>query len=163
MLVSFAGWLLSYDRPLGLIAETVDSVDQAVRHLARIGFDDVDGFLEGGLTDWETSGRPYERIPAIHARELVEWIRGEKDFLLLDVRGKKEFEAERLPGARHVYVGELPDALDTLGGERPIVTFCGSGQRAIIAASLLKQNGFKSVNCCLGSLLACKAVGCPMD
>ncbi|MFZ7127620.1 MAG: MBL fold metallo-hydrolase [Desulfobacterales bacterium] len=162
MLASFAGWFLRHEQPLGIVAENFGEVNQAVRHLARIGYEDVDGYLEGGLTSWETGGFPYDRIPAVHARELVEWIQEKQDFVLLDVRGITEFEEERLPGAQHVYVGELPGAIDTLDRRRPIVTFCGSGQRAIIAASLLKGNGFESVSCCLGSLAACKVVGCPI-
>ncbi|MDT8444859.1 MAG: hypothetical protein RQ722_11225 [Desulfuromonadales bacterium] len=50
--------------------------------------------------------------------------------------------------------------LDEIPRDKPIITFCGSGRRAIIAASILKQNGFEDVQNCLGSMAACQAVGC---
>jgi hydroxyacylglutathione hydrolase len=64
------------------------------------------------LTAWEVSGRDYERIPAIHAAELVRRIQNSQDFTLLDVRKKEEVEAGRLPDPVHIFLGELPQRLD---------------------------------------------------
>ncbi len=44
-----------------------------------------------------------------------------------------------------------------------MVTFCGSGQRAVIATALLKRNGFERVETALGSMAACQALGCEID
>jgi hydroxyacylglutathione hydrolase len=60
-------------------------------------------------------------------------------------------------------MGEVPMRLDAIPRDRPITTFCGSGQRAIIAASILKRNGFENVEVCLGSMAACSAIGYPVD
>jgi hydroxyacylglutathione hydrolase len=59
--------------------------------------------------------------------------------MLLDVRKKSEFQEARLPGATHVYVGELPDNLHKVPRDKDTVTFCGSGQRAVIAVTILKK------------------------
>jgi hydroxyacylglutathione hydrolase len=56
----------------------------------------------------------------------------------------------------------LPQKLDEVPKDRPVTTFCGSGQRAIIAASILKQHGFDQVEDSLGSMAACSAIGCPI-
>jgi hydroxyacylglutathione hydrolase len=61
-----------------------------------------------------------------------------------------------------VYVGELPDNLDKVPKDKDTVTFCGSGQRAVIAATILKNAGYENVANCLGSMAACSAVGCPV-
>lgn len=79
----------------------------------------------------------------------------QEDFTLLDVRSLDEFEQGHLPNAQHIFLGELPERLGEIGSSRPVTTFCGSGQRAIIAASILKQNGFREVEDCLGSMQAC--------
>jgi len=131
-----------------------------VRHLVRMGYDRVAGYLKGGLHAWEVSGRNYGRIPAVHAADLDARLKSDENLLLLDVRKATEFEASRLPGARHIFLGDLPGRLDKIPEDRPIVTFCGSGQRAIIAASILKRNGFEQVEDCLGSMEACKELGC---
>lgn len=160
MIPAFAGWYLTYDNPIALIVEQYDQVDTAARFLYRIGYDDVIGFMTGGLHEWETTGRKYDRIPTVHASEVVERIKAGQKFTLLDVRGKDEFDSGHLPGAVHCYVGELPDKLDTVPQGPPVTTFCGSGRRAVIAASILKKNGYKVVEDCLGSMSACKSIGC---
>jgi len=162
MIPGFAGYLIPYDRDIGLVTDGHDHVETAVRHLIRLGYDRIAGFLEEGLHAWEVSGRKYDRIPAVHADELVRRIEAGEDFTLLDVRTIQEFEAGHLPGAVHVYVGELEGNLDKVPGDKPVTTFCGSGQRAIIAASILKRQGFRLVEDSLGSMAACQAVGCPI-
>jgi hydroxyacylglutathione hydrolase len=162
MLPAFGGWFLPYDRDLLLVVGDYGDVDAAFRHLARIGYDRMIGFLDEGLHGWEISGRHYQTIPAVHAGELVRRIDRQEDFVLLDVRKKSEFRQGRLPGATHIYVGELPDSLDQVPVNTPIVTFCGSGQRAVIAATILKKEGYEKVENCLGSMAACSAIGCPV-
>jgi hydroxyacylglutathione hydrolase len=165
MLPAFAGWYVDYDRPIGLIVryEQYDHAEEAVRMLARLGYDNIAGFLDEGLHGWETSGKRYDRIGTLHAAELTAWITSGKDFTLLDVRSLDEYESGRLEGARHIYAGKLPDHVDELPRGKPVVTFCGSGRRAVIAASVLKQHGFEEVYDCLGSMSACSTVGCPLE
>lgn len=162
MVPAFAGYFITYDKNIGLITEGYDEVDRAVRCLIRMGYDRFAGYLEQGLNAWQVSGRKYGRIPAVHAGELVRRIQSSESFTLLDVRSIDEYESGHLPNAVHVYVGELPNRLDQIPKDRPITTFCGSGLRAIIAASILKQNGFDLVEDSLGSMAACKAIGCPI-
>ncbi len=163
MVPAYGGWFLPYDRPLGIISDHFEDVQKAVRYLIRLGYDNIEGFLENGLAAWEVSGRDYDRIPAIHAAELVRRIQNSQEFTLLDVRQKEEVEAGRLPNSVHIFLGELPHRLDQVPRDVPVTTFCGSGQRAIIAASILKQHGFDQVEDSLGSMAACSAIGCPID
>jgi len=135
---------------------------EAVKHLYRLGYDGIKGFLDEGLFAWETSGRKYHSIPSLHAEELTRRISEKADFTLLDVRKASEVARGRLPGSLHIYLGELPQQLARIPRDRPVVTFCGSGIRAVIAATILKQHGFERVENALGSLAACKAVGCPI-
>jgi hydroxyacylglutathione hydrolase len=161
-LPAFAGWLLSYDTPLGLVVERPEDVETAVRYLVRIGYDDVDAYLSEGMHDWETGGRQFEGLPQVYIGEIKRRLEAKEEFILLDVRSQAEFEAMHLEGSRHIYVGELPDRLAELPKDKLIATFCGSGHRAIIAASILKRNGFERVENCLGSMAACRATGCPL-
>ena len=162
MIPAYAGWFLPYDKPVGIISDHFEDIQTSVRYLLRLGYDNIEGFLENGLTAWEVSGRNYDRIPAIHAAELVRRIQDREEFTLLDVRKREEVESGRLPNALHIFLGELPHSLDQIPKALPVTTFCGSGQRAIIAASILKQNGFDRVEDSLGSMAACSAIGCPI-
>ncbi len=162
MIPAFAGWFLPYDRPLGLVVHKYSDVETAVRFLLRLGYDKVTCFLNEGLYAWEVGGHKYDRIPAIHAQELTQRIQEKERFTLLDVRTIEEFQKGHLPNAHHIYVGELPDRLDQIPRNQRITTFCGSGRRAIIAASILKNHGFDVVEDSLGSMAACSAIGCPV-
>jgi hydroxyacylglutathione hydrolase len=160
MIPAFAGWFVPYDTPIGLVVESNGQVEQAVRHLIRLGYDDVSAYLESGLHEWEIEGRKYDRIPTIHVRELSRRLDAHEDLVLLDVRGEEEFQKGHLPGAINIYIGELPDRIGEVPTGKPLVTFCGSGRRAVIAASFLKNHGFDDVSNCLGSMAACSALGC---
>ncbi|WP_029895839.1 MBL fold metallo-hydrolase [Desulfohalovibrio reitneri] len=165
MLPAFAGWFLEYERPIGLVVDDAapdDLARSAMRYLMRLGFDQVEGYITG-MSEWEKSGREYDRIPAVHVDELVSRIESDEDFTLLDVRKDEEVAHGMLPDAKHVFLGHLPDRIGELDKSKPAITFCGSGQRAIIAASLLKAEGFKDVGDALGSMAACSARGCPID
>lgn len=160
MVPAFAGWYLPYDRDIGFVVHDVDEVDQAVRFLVRMGYSEFTGYLDEGLHTWEISGRPYDTIPAIHADVLKRRIENSTEYTLLDVRSVDEFESGRLPNATPIYVGEVESRISEIPSPRPITTFCGSGQRAIIAASVLKKHGFEQVEVGLGSMAACKKLGC---
>ena len=97
------------------------------KYLIRLGYDNIEGFLENGLTAWELSDRDYDRIPAIHAAELVRRIEVSDEFTILDVRKKEEVETGRLPNSLHIFLGEPPHRLDALPKNQPVTSFCGSG------------------------------------
>ena len=165
MIPAYAGWFLEYGRPIGIVPEdgAHEQIETAVRYLIRLGYDHVPGFLEGGLHEWETSARHYQRIPALHIAELRERMENNEEFTLLDVRKHDEFDAGHLANAQHMFLGDIPARLDEISRDRPVVTFCGSGRRAIIAASILKQHGFSDVSDCLGSMSACADTACPVE
>jgi len=162
MLTSFGGWLLPYDTPIGLIAASPEQAERGARELARIGYDRVTGYLDDVIKGWAVAGRSVGRIAAIEGSEFKQRHDNGPEFVLLDVRAKPEFDEGHLEGAIHIYVGELPERLDELDRNKEIVTFCGSGQRALIAASLLKRAGFEKVTVSWGSMGACQALGCRM-
>lgn len=162
MISSFAGWFLSYKRPVGLVVTSYEDVETAVRYLVRLGYDRVAAYLDGGLHAWATSGRVYDSIAAVYAGDLKQALENNGEgFTLLDVRRQDELQSEgKLPNVTHIYLGDLPHQLDRVPKDKPVTTFCGSGQRAIIAASILKQQGYREVSDALGSMAACQAIGC---
>ena len=163
MLPAYAGYLLDYEHDLLLVPETHDQIALAVQQLVRMGYDRLAGYLKGGLNSWEASGRIFDTIGSVHAGDLEDRLKRRESFTLLDVRKNTEFKKERLAGSTHIFLGNLRDRLDELDRDRPAVTFCGSGIRAIIAASILKRHGFQEVENCLGSMEACINIGCALQ
>ncbi|QKT03483.1 MBL fold metallo-hydrolase [Ectothiorhodospiraceae bacterium 2226] len=162
MIPAFVGWYVPYDKDIGLVVEEAAQLEPAVRHLVRLGYRRVSAWLRGGMTAWATSGRPYDTIPAVHAQEIKARTEAKADYTLLDVRGVDEVAQGYVPGSTQLYVGELGRRLEEVPDARPITTFCGSGQRAIIAASVLRRAGYQNVEVALGSMAACRAIGCPI-
>ncbi len=162
MLSAFAGWFLPYDKKILLVVQGYEDVEIAFSYLIRMGYDNVTGFLDNGLNAWEAAGKPYETIPSVHTSEIVRRITENETFFLLDVRTESEFRGAGLPGAGHIYLGDLRKSLDRVPRDIPVVTFCGSGLRAVTAATILKMEGYDHVENCLGSMAACAAIGCPI-
>jgi hydroxyacylglutathione hydrolase len=157
MVPAFAGWFLSPKDALVLVAAHAVDAETAKRHLSRIGFDRVTGYLDG-LDGWVTGGRDFESLPMIHAdtvRERLEKDQG--DWQLLDVRDAHEVQEQGFEQALHIYVGELPAHLDDLERDCALTVMCGSGQRATVAASVLRRAGFDRVDVFLGSMSAWQA------
>lgn len=163
MLSAYAGYLLGYEQDIILIPEEKEQIPVAVQHLVRMGYERIIGYLKGGLHAWEVSGRHYDRIDGVDARELTQRLQDGSHLTLLDVRKISEFRQGRLEGATHIFLGDLQQRLGDIDKDRPVVTFCGSGRRAIIAASILKRHGFQHIENAFGSMRACQNIGCPIQ
>lgn len=163
LISAFAGWYLSYDKEIILICENQNEMQKAVIMLARLGYTNISHWL-AGLHGWEISGKKYLNIPTFQANEVKKLMEENKNLTLLDVRSKDEWNNGYIDGAKHIYVGELLTKSNELKDkDSPILTYCGSGQRAIIAASILKLKGFDQVAVSLGSISAWQAFNYPIS
>lgn len=160
MIAAYAGWLVPYDQDILLVADDPSDVMSAVRPFIRLGYDRLAGYLRGGLHAWEVTGRKIDTIGIVTARELGDRLESENPPTLLDVRKDEEWSAGHLGSAEHVYLGYLPERGDQVADGKGVITFCGSGRRASIAASILRRQGVSEVSNNLGSMAACQAIGC---
>ncbi|MGK7296195.1 MAG: rhodanese-like domain-containing protein, partial [Candidatus Wenzhouxiangella sp. M2_3B_020] len=142
------------------VADDAAQAEEAARHLARIGFDRVQGFLEPSLVAWAAQGEAFATLPVVDAEAVRDRLREERDdWVLLDVREEDEVESAHIEGARHVFIGRLPESLDELDAATAYTVLCGSGARATIAASLLLRAGLNRVDLFLGSMGAWRSAG----
>ena len=141
---SWAGWMLEPDQAILLVVESPDDLKRASADLFRLGFDNVRGYLHNGMTSWQLAGLPLRRILQMTVDELNR-VREQESVMVLDVRTDQEFLAGAVPDAHHVFVPHLATNLDRLDASKTIATYCGSGYRSSIAASLLQQQGFPKV------------------
>ncbi len=129
--------------------------------MARIGYDNVVGYLGATVPAWAAAGHKFRSIPTLDVEQVEQdWKSNER--VLLDVRGREELGEGMVPGAKHIYVGELPRRLNSLDPKEKYTLLCASGVRSTIAAAVLLKAGFQVVAVFLGSMSAwqqaCKAV-----
>lgn len=161
-LASFAGWFLTYNSPILLVTETND-VSEPVRKLIRMGYDNVAGFLAGGMLAWHTAGLDSESIGTITVQGLCQRLDEHEEPWILDVRSDEEVERNEIPTAHHVHLTQLPNRMDAVLKGQRIYIFCGSGLRSMIAASLLQRAGYDDLTVVLGGLAGWSSVSCPIE
>jgi len=142
---TYVGWLLPFNVPLLILIEDEAGRREAVVQLMRIGFEQVDGYLDGGFAAWKAAALPITRfgtmdIETLHKR----WSQHEK-MVILDVRRPDEWRDGHIPGALHIQLGDLPVRMRELPNDQTIATICRSGQRAEIAASMLAASGREAI------------------
>jgi hydroxyacylglutathione hydrolase len=161
-LSSFAGWFLPYDKPILLVHQT-DKPGEAVKYLIRLGFDDIAGYLAGGMLFWHTAGMESYAIKTVTVQNLCRLLDNQDGLWILDVRSDEELNASgEITGAHHIHITQLPQHMDELPKDRNIYIFCGSGLRSMIAASLLQRQDWKDLVVVLGGLAGWNSVSCPI-
>ncbi|MFX1312040.1 MAG: rhodanese-like domain-containing protein [Promethearchaeota archaeon] len=153
-LPSYGGWVIPYDKPLFLVVNNFIELNKAHHYLLRLGYDNIEGYLVGGIIAWYSNNFPIETTGMLSARQLKNRLDEGKDTYILDVRGKTELKKGMIKGAHHIYVGELEQRINELPKDKSIVTVCGNGARASMASSILKRNGFSNISNILGSMEA---------
>ncbi|WP_024510778.1 MBL fold metallo-hydrolase [Bradyrhizobium sp. ARR65] len=159
---TWAGRVLDPETGVAVVVEHVRDLEAVAAHLFRIGIDKVEGYLHDGMTSWQNAGLALARTPQWTVHEL-EARRRDDDVLVLDVRSEEEWQRGHVPGARHIFVPHLERQAGRLARDKCIVTYCGTGYRASIAASLLQRHGFEHVANVPGSWTAWKAAGLPVE
>jgi rhodanese-related sulfurtransferase len=144
---SWAGSLIPLGTPIVLIAETLEMIEEASMRLARVGHENVKGYLRGGVAAWSDAGMETESIPQISVEELRQMLDEQLELQVLDVRRPAEYALGHAPRAYSVPLGpRLPDEVTHLDTARPVAVICAGGYRSSAATSLLEPLGFRLLN-----------------
>jgi hydroxyacylglutathione hydrolase len=142
---TWVGWVVPWNQPLVLLSSDLAHHDTMVRHLIRIGYDRLNGYLDGGIEAWKTAGLPIESTGRIDLEALHELSGQPQTPLIIDVRQRSEYHSGHISGAMNIELDELSEHLDGLPREMPVVTVCASGMRSTIASSILRSDGRDNV------------------
>ena len=146
-LATRVGDLIPEPAALILITDETTDVDRATDILLRVGHDEFVGFIPFLDIDSHPELIALRHYEPFQARDLHDQSRA----LLLDVRSTSEFHQNHLENARHTPITRITERLDDLPRDRPLITYCSSGARASIAASLLEHFDFPDVAFVKGS------------
>ena len=155
---TWAGTVLRHERPIVIVAAPGREHESAVR-LGRIGFDNVVGYLQGGLGSLaghpDLVGRTERLSPAVASER-------SGAATVVDVRTPHEREEGAIAGSIFVPLSQLEHRLGEIPHGRPLIVHCAAGYRSSIAASVLKREGFDDVSEIAGGMAAWQAAGLPV-
>ncbi|ABG58626.1 MBL fold metallo-hydrolase [Cytophaga hutchinsonii] len=154
-LAPWAGTLLTNsDKPILIITDPGKEEETIIR-LARVGVDQVIGYLKDGYNSWQKANKPEENIETISAAELVEKL--DENINILDVRKADEYEKGHLNAAQHLPLDYINDWITTLDKNKTYYVHCAGGYRSVITESILKSRNISNVIDVSGGYGAIKA------
>jgi hydroxyacylglutathione hydrolase len=140
-LTTWVGWVIPFGSRILLVVDNADQRSEATRQLIRIGYDNLVGYLEGGFDAW-ASDYPVETIPSVSSLELRERL---EEVQVIDVRMQSEWDAGHIPNAIHFEGGRIAwDALP-FPHNKPLAIQCASGNRSMVAISVMRRRGYHNV------------------
>ena len=161
----FATWAATIlglsSRPV-LIADTPEQIEEARMRLARVGIEDLRGFLAGGSGAWQQAGFALAELAQMTVEGLQARLR-ENGVRVLDVRREAEWQAGHIAGAHWWPLDKFNTALPPIEKSAPLAVHCKSGYRSMIACGLLRRAGHQNVVNVIGGFDAWQQAQLPFE
>jgi hydroxyacylglutathione hydrolase len=159
---SWAARILGLDTPLIIAGEDPEHVRESQMRLARVGIENLIGYLADGVAGWIQNGFELDFIPQITVHEFVELRNQEPERIaVLDVREPGELAGGGIENSVRIPLGKLSSRLTELDREKLLVVHCKGGYRSSIATSILRRAGFREIANLTGGFDAWKTAGFP--
>lgn len=142
----WAGSLLPFDQEIILVTAPGQEEETVVR-MARVGFDNVTGYLEGGFQAWIDAGESRDLIISIEPDELAMDIPHDPNLIVLDVRKPAEYADGHVKDAQNLTLSDMtdPGTMADFDDNHNLYVHCAGGYRSIIACSILKREGIHNL------------------
>jgi glyoxylase-like metal-dependent hydrolase (beta-lactamase superfamily II)/rhodanese-related sulfurtransferase len=118
---------------------------EVITRLARVGYDNTIGYLEGTLEDWTNAGYEIDTIDSIPADEFAEQLSSDLGRQILDVRKPTEFLSQRVDDSSNFPLDYINNNMNKVDRSGKYFLYCRSGYRSMVAASILKSRGYHNV------------------
>jgi len=161
---TFAGWvgtLVHIENPLVLVT-TEGKEAETVLRLSRVGYENVKGFLTGGIDSWVAAGKPVQQVNSVQPASLLD-VQREHRGVIVDVRKDGEYEKGHITDVLHIPLAGIDDAMKKMDKSGTYYIHCAGGYRSMMAVSMMKANGFKNVFNVCGGFSKIKESGIPVE
>jgi hydroxyacylglutathione hydrolase len=152
----WVGTLININQDIVLVTETGKEYESVLR-LARVGYERVKGFLQGGIGAWHGE---LDKVTSVEANQLPAIMH---DNVILDVRKPGEWETAHLRNAEFFPLSDLHKNMENLPKDGKYIVHCGGGYRSMTAISLMKQKGFKNLVNVYGGFGAMQKAGLEIE
>jgi len=155
------GFVAAPDSRLLLVAENEQDVREAKTQLAVVGYDQVTGYLAGGMEAWQEAGFPVQPLAQVSVEQLHTLLHSGANghLIVLDVRDQSEWDEGHIAPAKHIPYYFIEERVQELDPAQEMAVLCASGQRSTIACSLLQRHGFTELSNVVGGMDAWKEAG----
>jgi len=141
----FAPWvgtlITDIKQPILIVADE-GRAKEVVTRLARVGYDNTLGYLDGGLTAWENAGKETDSIESITVSDLDQRMQKNVNLTLIDVRKPSEHSAEKVLNTPNVPLDYINTNFNELDKNKTYHIHCAGGYRSMIFISILKARGY---------------------
>ena len=151
---NWIGMVIDPDAKLILIVSDEEAYANMTVHLHRIGYDNIIGYLYGGMAAWQEAGYPIHQLWQISTEKLSIKLKTGKYDYLYDVRTKSEWSTGHIRQAVHLPLTAILNNAPEIPKDKEIIVTCGTGYRGNIAASFLQSQGFQHVHSLAGGMKA---------
>ncbi len=118
---------------------------EVVTRLARVGYDFVIGYLDGGFDAWKKAGLEIDQIEQVSVAELAELLQKDKNLPVLDVRKESEFFSEHIQNAENAPLDDVNSSMTQVDKNKTYYVHCAGGYRSMIFASILRARGYDNL------------------
>ena len=161
MFAVWVGTLIDINQPLVLVTDIGKEAETVLR-LARVGYENVIGYLDGGMQSWLSAGKKTDAVTTIQAEDIKQYY-DNADYVILDVRKPSEFENEHIKNAINIQLSEIDLRAGELDGDKKYIIHCAAGYRSMMAASILKEKGFNNFVNVAGGWGSIKKTSLPLE
>src|SRR5579872_1749846 len=159
---SWAGTILGLSSRPALIAGTAEQLSEARLRLARVGIEDLRGYLRDGIEGWKREGFPLSKTAQITAQDLQQRLRRD-DLGVLDVRREPEWQAGHIENALWWPLDNFRVSPPEVDQNTSLAVHCKGGYRSMIACSLLERAGFRNLMNVIGGFDAWQSAQLPIE
>ncbi len=147
----WAGSLLPFHQRIILVTDKGMEEETIIR-MARVGFDKIEGYLKGGFDSWKKAGEKFDLIIDVEVDELAMDIKHDPNLVILDVRKEVEYGDGHIKNALNLPLSDMTDVaqIANFEDEQNLYLHCAGGYRSVIAASLMKRQGYHNLRNVVG-------------
>jgi len=157
--LGMVGWVLPYDKPLVFILDEQQHLEEVIRGMSRIGYDNLAGYLSGTIVKWYLDANKVETLDLMTVYDLKEKIDSDEDWQVLDVRRVDEYASGHIKDSKNIYTGRVEKEHNQISKNKPVAVICSSGNRSSFASSMLLRKGFTNLHNVLGGMTAWDKAG----
>ena len=147
----WAGSMLPFDKEIILVTDA-GKEQETITRLARVGLDNIGGYLAGSFDAWQLAGEKVDLIIDIEADELAMDLPFDENAIVVDVRKEMEYGNGHIEGANNLSLSTMTDpaVMAFVEDKHNLYIHCAGGYRSVIAASILKREGLHNLRNILG-------------